>query len=327
MPGMDGSKRILVTGANGFIGKALCGKLVSDGWLVNGAVRSGKAAQIAAGVTAVEIDGVHTDTDWEKALRAVDTVVHLAARVHVMKNETDDPLIACRKINVEGTENLARQAAAAGVRRFVFLSTVKVNGEESWGPFAETDTPAPVDSYGISKMEAERKLHQIAAETKMAVVILRAPLVYGPGVKANFLKLLQTVDRGTPLPFAGVKNQRSLIYIENLVDAIAACIRHPNASGQTYLVSDGDDVSTPELIRMLSASLHKPPRVFTVPGLCLYIAGRLAGKGPTMDRLIGSLTVDTSKIRAELGWTPPFTLAKGIEETVAWFRGCDASSR
>jgi nucleoside-diphosphate-sugar epimerase len=327
MLGMDESKRILVTGANGFIGKALCGRLVSDGWLVNGAVRSAKAAQVVSGVTAVEIDGVDTDTDWGKALLAVDTVVHLAARVHVVRDDTADPLIAYRKINVAGTDNLARQAVAAGVRRFVFLSTVKVNGEESWGPLTETDTPAPVDSYGISKMEAERKLHRIAAATKLAVVILRAPLVYGPGVKANFLKLLQTVERGTPLPFAGVKNQRSLIYLENLVDAIVACIRHPNASGQTYLVSDGDDVSTPELIRMIAASLHKPPRIFAVPGLCLYIAGRLAGKGPTMDRLIGSLTVDTSKIRADLGWAPPFTLAKGIEETVAWFRGFDASSR
>jgi nucleoside-diphosphate-sugar epimerase len=176
-------------------------------------------------------------------------------------------------------------------------------------------------------MEAELKLRKIAAETEMAVVILRPPLVYGPGVKANFLKLLQTVDRSMPLPFAGVKNQRSLIYVENLVDAIAACVRHPNAPGQTYLVSDGKDVSTPELIRMISAFLHKTPRLFSVPELCLHIASRLTGIGPTMDRLIGSLTVDTAKITEELDWRPPFTLQEGLEETVAWYRGTDNSKR
>lgn len=318
---------VFITGARGFIGSALCKKMRSAGYSVIGAQSSAKYPSPQDGIKHLAVDLTDQNIRWESLLTGVEAVIHLAARVHVMKNDIADPLAAYRKINVEATEHLARESARCGVKRFVFLSTAKVNGELSWGPFTETDTPAPVDSYGISKMEAERKLHQIAAETKMAVVILRAPLVYGPGVKANFLKLLQTVDRGTPLPFAGVKNQRSLIYVENLVDAIVACIRHPNASGQTYLVSDGEDVSTPELIRMISASLHKSPRLFTVPGLCLHIAGRLAGKGPAMDRLIGSLNVDTSKIRAELGWTPPFTLAKGIEETVAWFRGFDASSR
>ena len=273
----------------------------------------------------IAIDLTDSNIKWDSLLPGIDVVIHLAARVHVMKKNTADPLAAYRRINVHGTEKLARQAAALGVKRFVFLSTVKVNGEESWRPYTETDTPAPVDSYGISKMEAELRLRKIAAETGMAVVILRPPLVYGPGVKANFLKLLQTVDRRMPLPFAGVKNQRSLIYVENLVDAIVACVRHPNAPGQTFLVSDGKDVSTPDLIRMMSALLHKSPRLFSVPGLCLHIASRLTGKGPVMDRLIGSLTVDTAKIREELDWRPPFTLQEGIEETVAWFRGIGKS--
>ena len=317
--------KVFVTGANGFIGKALCKRLLCENSIVFGAVRNGKVSQVSPGVAAVEIGDINKTTNWSDALSEADFVVHTAARVHTLNDPSHDPLTAYRKVNVQGTEHLARESAKSGVKRFIFLSSVKVNGEESWKPYTETDTPAPVDSYGISKMEAELKLRKVAVETGMAVVILRPPLVYGPGVKANFLKLLQTVDRGTPLPFAGVKNQRSLIYVENLVDAIVACVRHPNASNQTYLVSDGGDVSTPELIRMMSALLHKRPRLFSVPGLCLHIASRIAGKGPTIDRLIGSLTVDTAKITQELGWSPPFTLVEGLEETVAWFRGIGSS--
>ena len=295
--------------------------MLSEGWSVIGAQRSPTSSIPQGGMKHVAIDLTDQNIKWDSLLPGVDVVIHLAARVHVIEKNTADPLAAYRKINVHGTEKLARHAAALGVKRFVFLSTVKVNGEESWMPYTETDAPAPVDSYGISKMEAELKLRKIAAETGMAVVILRPPLVYGPGVKANFLKLLQTVDRGMPLPFAGVKNQRSLIYVGNLVDAIASCVRHPNAPGQTYLVSDGKDVSTPELIRMISALLHKSPQIFSVPELCLHVAARLTGKGPAMDRLIGSLTVDTAKITEELDWRPPFTLQEGLEKTVAWFRG------
>ena len=313
-------KTVLVTGANGFIGSVLCSRLLTEKWNVSGTVRTAGYSTVQ-GVKSVIIGDINAVTDWGAALKGIDTVVHLAARVHVMKNNAADPLTAYRKINVNGTENLARQAAELGVKRFVFLSTVKVNGEGYWRPYTETDRPAPVDSYGISKMEAELTLRKIAAETGMAVVILRPPLVYGPGVKANFLKLLQTVDRGTPLPFAGVKNKRSLIYVENLVDAIAACVRHPNAPGQTFLVSDGKDISTPELIRLISDLLNKSPRLFSFPELCLYIASRLIGKGPAMDRLIGSLTVDTTKITEELDWRPPFTLSEGLEKTIAWFRG------
>ena len=316
---------VFITGAGGFIGSVLCEKMISGGFSVIGAQRSPITSIPQRGMKHIAIDLTDSNIKWDSLLPGIDVVIHLAARVHVMKKDTADPLAAYRRINLHGTEKLARQAAALGVKRFVFLSTVKVNGEESWRPYTETGTPAPVDSYGISKMEAELRLRKIAAETGMAVVILRPPLVYGPGVKANFLKLLQTVDRRMPLPFAGVKNQRSLIYVENLVDAIVACVRHPNAPGQTFLVSDGEDVSTPDLIRMMSALLHKSPRLFSVPGLCLHIASRLTGKGLMMDRLIGSLTVDTAKIREELDWRPPFTLQEGIAETVAWFRGIGKS--
>ena len=318
---------VFVTGAGGFIGSTLCKTMRSAGYSVIGVHRSAKSASPQNGIEHLSIDLMDQNIRWDSLLTGIEFVVHLAARVHVMKDNSTDPLAAYRKINVAATENLARHAAAMGVKRFVFMSSVKVNGEENWRSYTESDTPAPLDSYGISKMEAELTLRKIAAETGMAVVILRSPLVYGPGVKANFLKLLQTVDRRIPLPFAGVKNQRSLIYVENLVDAIVACLRHPNAPGQTFLVSDGKDVSTPELIRMMSAMLHKSPRLFSVPGLCLHVASRLTGKGPVMDRLIGSLTVDTMKIKEELDWRPPFNLQEGLAETVAWFRGIGSSTQ
>lgn len=289
-------------------------------WNVSGTVRSAENYSFVQGVKSVIIGDVSAATDWGADLQGIDTVVHLAARVHVMKDSSVEPLQAYREVNVQGTERLARQAADAGVNRFIFLSTVKVNGEENRKTYTESDRPSPMDSYGISKMEAELKLRKIAAETGMAVVILRPPLVYGPGVKANFLKLLQTVDRRMPLPFAGVKNQRSLIYVDNLVDAIVSCVLHPNAPGQTFLVSDGKDVSTPELIRMIAAALQKQPRLFRFPPLALYIAGRLTGKGPAVDRLIGSLTVDTGKIKNELGWTAPFTLEEGLQNTAFWYK-------
>ena len=313
-------KAVLITGANGFIGSVLCSRLVAEKWNVSGTVRSAENYSSVQGVKSVIIGDIDTATDWNAALQGIDTVVHLAARVHVMKDSSAEPLQAYREVNVYGTERLALQAADAGVNRFIFLSTVKVNGEENRKAYTESDRPSPMDSYGISKMEAELKLRKIAAETGMAVVILRPPLVYGPGVKANFLKLLQTVDRRIPLPFAGVKNKRSLIYVDNLVDAIVSCVLHPNAPGQTFLVSDGKDVSTPELIRMIAAALQKQPRLFRFPPLALYIAGRLTGKGPAVDRLIGSLSVNTGKIKNELGWTAPFTLEEGLQNTAFWYK-------
>ena len=318
-------KSVLVTGANGFIGSILCNRLVVEKWNVSGSVRSEKNYLLVQGVKNVIIGDVNAVTDWNAALQGIDTVVHLAARVHVMKDSSTEPLQAYRKVNVKGTENLACQAAELGVKRFIFLSTVKVNGEENRKAYTESDRPSPMDSYGISKMEAEKIISDIDVKTGMETVILRPPLVYGPGVKANFLRLLRVVDRGIPLPLASTKNQRSMIYVENLVDAILQCMRNPYAAGQTYLVSDRQNVSTPELIRMIAAALQKGPRLFRFPPLALYIIGRLTGRGPAVDRLIGSLTVDTGKIRNELGWTAPFTLEEGLRNTAFWYKSIKKS--
>ena len=313
--------KVFVTGANGFIGMALCKRLISENFIVFGAVRNRRVSQVLPGVAAVEIGDIDNNTNWGAALSETDFVVHAAARVHMMYDPVSEPLKAYRKVNVQGTENLARQAAELGVKRFIFLSSVKVNGEENGKAYTESDTPFPMDSYGISKMEAEKIITDISVKTGMETVILRPPLVYGPGVKANFLRLLRVVDRGIPLPLASTKNQRSMIYVENLVDAILQCMRNPYAAGQTYLVSDGQNVSTPGLIRMIAAALQKQARLFRFPPLALYMAGRLTGQGPAVDRLIGSLTVDTGKIRNELGWTAPFTLEEGIKNTAFWYKG------
>jgi nucleoside-diphosphate-sugar epimerase len=313
-------KTVLVTGANGFIGSVLCSRLLAEKCTVSGTVRSAENYSLVQGFKSVIIGDVKAVTDWCAALQGIDTVVHLAARVHVMKDSSVEPLQAYREVNVQGTERLARQAADRGVKRFIFISTVKVNGEENKKAYTESDPPSPLDAYGISKMEAEKALTNISVKTGMEVVILRPPLVYGPGVKANFLKLLGLIDRGIPLPLGSANNQRSLIYVENLVDAVIECISHPAAAGQTYLVNDRQDVSTPELICMIAAALQKQPRLFRFPPLALFIAGRLSGKGPAVDRLIGSLTVDTAKIKNELGWAPPFTLEEGLHKTAFWYK-------
>ncbi len=318
--------RVLVTGASGFVGRELCACLEAGEHEVVRAARQprGEGGDVIVG-------DIGLDTDWRFALtpspsplgrgESVDVVVHLAARVHVMHDEATDPLAEFRKVNVEGTLNLARQAAAAGVRRFVFLSSVKVNGEGRDVPYRETDAAAPQDAYAVSKWEAEQGLMAIAQETGMEVVILRPPLVYGPGVGANFLRLLRMVERGVPLPLGAIDNRRSLLYLGNLVDAIALCLAHPAAANRTYLVADGEDVSTPELIRRLAALMGGPARLWPVPPGLLELAGKLVGKSAEVQRLLGSLAVDSGAIRRELGWQPPFTLEEGLAETVRWYRG------
>jgi nucleoside-diphosphate-sugar epimerase len=313
--------KILVTGATGFVGKALCKRIASNGWHVRGVVRSAEqAANLSAGVEVVQMESIGADTDWSDALAGVDTVVHLAARVHVMQDNATDPLSAFRLVNVAGTERLARMAAINGVKRFVYISSVKVNGEGCEKPFTEHDIPAPDDPYGVSKYEAEQVLHKVAEDTGLEVVILRPPLVYGPEVKANFLSLFKIVDRGIPLPLASINNHRSLIYLENLVDAIITCINYPKAAGQTYLVSDDADISTPELIRRVAAVLGRPARLFPFPPSLMRFAGRLFGKGDAVERLVSSLTIDSSKIRRELGWKPPYTMEQGMKEAGEWFK-------
>ena len=313
-------KRVLVTGSNGFIGHALIKKMLSENWLVKGTVRS-KSYYIEplTGLDLLPIESVGPNTDWSEPLIGVDCVVHLAARVHIVVNDTHDPLTLFREVNVAGTERLALEAASANVRRFIFMSSVKINGEGRSTPYNERDIQQPQDAYSISKWEAEKIINKIGEQTGMETVIIRSPLVYGPHVKANFSRLLNLVESGLPLPLASVNNRRSLIYIGNLVDAIVACIKNPKASGQTYFVSDGDDVSTPELIRRLGYALERPVRLFPFPLFMLKMVGRFSGKRVEIDRLLGSLMVDSSKIQRDLDWKAPFTMEQGLRETAKWY--------
>lgn len=311
----------LVTGANGFVGQALCAELLRRGLAVRGAVR-GQASSIPPMARATVVGGITIDTDWSAALDGVEMVIHLAARVHVMHESAADPLAEFRSVNTAGTEHLARCAAASGVKRMVYVSSIKVNGEQTCGgqKFSETDTPAPQDPYGVSKWEAEQALQRVASETGLEVVIVRPPLVYGPGVKGNFAQMLNVVSRGIPLPFASLRNQRSLLYLGNLVDALITCATHPAASGQTYLVCDGEDVSTPDLLRQLAVAMGAPSRLLPCPATLLRLAGKLAGKSQQVERLLGSLQVDGDKIRRDLNWVPPYLLQQGLQATAEWYR-------
>ena len=307
---------VLITGAGGFIGSALCEKISAEGRQVRGTFRSEiDVSRLPNGVEAVSIASIDSDTKWNDALTGIDTVVHLAARVHVMDDVSSNPLTEYRKVNVEGTKCLAVAAANAGVKRFIFISSIKVNGEGRAAAYTEDDEEAPEDSYGVSKWEAEQELHKISDTTGIEVVILRPPLVYGPGVKANFMRLFKIVEHGIPLPLSSIKNRRSFIYLGNLIDAIITCMTNPNAAGKTYLVSDGEDVSTPELIRMIGAVFRRRALLLPVPVCIMRMAGRITGKYDEVERLIGSLTVDISKICKELEWKPPYTMEHGLRET------------
>jgi len=312
---------ILVTGATGFVGRYFCAGLVADGWLVRGAVRSDKDPQrLPPGVEPAIVGSIGPDTEWSQALAGVDIVVHLAARVHVMADSVADPLTEYRLVNTAGTERLAREAARAGVKRLVFLSSIKVNGEETTEPLTHESPTNPSDPYGVSKWEAEQALRRIEDETGLEVVVVRPPLVYGPGVKANFLSMMRVVQRGVFLPLGSVSNRRSLVFLGNLADALAVCATHPVAAGKTYFVSDGDDVSTPELVRRVARCLGKPARLFPCPPSLVRLAGRMSGKKAAIDRLLCSLVVDSGKIRQDLGWQPPFTLEEGLRVTGEWFQ-------
>lgn len=312
---------ILVTGATGFIGRFLCKQLLADGLRVRGTLRElAPKSSLAEGVEPAIIQALGPDTTWGDALVGIGTVMHLAARVHIMGDPLVNPLAEFRRVNVEGTIHLAREAAKAGVRRLVFISSIKVNGEETVIPYT-SDSPAdPSDPYGISKWEAEQALRKIEAETGLEVVVVRPALVYGPGVKANFLKLIDIVSRGIPLPLASINNKRSLIYVGNLVDALTICAMHPAAAGQSYLVSDGEDVSTPELIRRIAKALCVPVRLLPFPLQLIELAGKLTGKSGAVTRLKGSLAVDNSKIKFELDWQPPLTMEEGLRVTSDWFQ-------
>lgn len=313
--------RFLITGANGFVGKPLCAELLRQGHSICAAVRSANSPVENAEVRAIgSIDG---ETDWTDALLGVDIVIHLAARVHVMKDTAVDPLAEFLKVNLYGTSNLAQQAARAGVKRFVYVSSIKVNGEETQGrrSYTEQDIPAPQDPYGISKWQAEQALRRIAQETGLEIVIVRPPLVYGPGVKGNFISLLAAIDRGIPLPLAGANNVRSLVYVGNLVDALIACATRPAAAGQTYLVSDGEDVSTAMLVEKIAKALGRNSRAFYFPPGLLRAVATLLGRAEQIDRLFGSLRVSDQKIRSELAWVPPYSMEQGLRATAEWYRG------
>ena len=310
--------RVLVTGATGFVGRALCPALKQAGHQVSAAVRNPNAPGIPDGVTVHAISDIGPGTDWGEALADADAVIHLAARAHVMKDSAADPSAEFNRVNADGTARLAQAAAKAGIGRFVYLSTIKVMGERSDAPLRETDTPRPEDAYGISKLVGEQALTVAAADTGLEPVILRPPLVYGPGVKGNFLSLLKLCQAAPPLPFAAVDNKRSIIYLGNLVDAICICLTAEKAAGETYFVRDGEDLSTPALIRHVSAALDRPARLFPAPDGILRLAGAITGKSQAISTLLSDLQVNNQKILGQLGWNPPFNVVQGLKETAAW---------
>ena len=309
---------ILVTGATGFVGSALVSRLARDGIDTRACVRR-ENITLPASIHSVRVGDLTGNADWSHVLTGASVVVHATARVHVMNDTATDPLVEFRLVNVQGTLNLARQAAAIGVRRFVFISSIKVNGEATarGSAFFADDVPAPLDPYGVSKMEAEQGLQEIAAKTGMEVVIIRPPLVYGPGVKANFAALLRAVQRGWPLPLGAVHNQRSLVALDNLVDFIVTCITHPQAANQTFLISDGQDLSTTELVRGMAQAAGVSARLLPVPVWALQAGATLLGKGDAVQRLCGNLQVDISKARTLLGWVPPVSVNEGLRRAVA----------
>jgi len=319
------TERVLVTGANGFVGKVVCRRLIEAGYTPRAGLRDVKLWPALQATTPglddyAKIGDLGANPDLRLALKDVSAVVHLAARVHLMYDNALDPLNEYRRVNVRGTAVIARAAAAEGVRRFVFVSTVKVNGESTTGrPFTEGDLPAPQDPYAVTKWEAEEALRCVSAETGLEVVIIRPPLVYGPGVRANFLRLMRLVERGLPLPLPNTNNRRSLIGVENLADCLIRCVTHLGAVNHTFMVSDGQDVSTRELVVRLAPLLGRSARFLPVPELALRLAARLVGKQSAIDRLLGSLEIDSNKVRRTLEWEPPITLGCGLEATALWY--------
>ncbi|MES2353044.1 MAG: SDR family oxidoreductase [Pseudomonadota bacterium] len=317
--------KILVTGATGFVGQALCRSLFQEGHSLRLAVRHEDDRAHALGKAVRSplycVGDINATTNWNAALQGIEAVIHLAALVHQMDKSALPSLADYRAVNREGTAHLARSAVNAGVRRLLFLSSIKVNGEITTDqPFTEACVPAPEDPYGISKWEAEQALAGIARDSGLEVVVLRPTLMYGAGVKGNFLRLMSAVNRRLPLPLGAIRNKRSLLYLGNLIDAITLSINSPQAAGKTFLVSDGEDYSTSELILALAKALKVRPILLPVPPFAIRITGKIMNKNAEVHRLLSSLQVDSRKIRTELAWTPRFRLADGIEQTAAWFR-------
>ena len=314
-------QKILVTGANGFIGKMVCAELLARGFEVTAAVRKVPADGNvnSAGLRFVGVGNVDADTCWDTALAGCSGVIHLAARAHILNDEVADPLAAFRATNVAGTLQLARCAARAGVARFVFVSSVGVNGNQNERPFTESDTPLPAEPYAVSKLEAELALQTDALGEAMKLVIVRPPLVYGPGCPGNFLRLLKLLSTRIPLPFGAMRNKRSFIGIWNLADFLATCLVHDKAGGHVFLISDLEDVTLPDLLRGLALGMGRTVPLFSVPPGWLATLAGMAGKGAMFDKLGGSLTVDASRAHTVLGWTPPVSLSEGLQRTGRWY--------
>lgn len=314
--------KILITGATGFVGQALTAALLKDGHDICALVREKKNIFPSSVKQAVTGDLSQLDPSLiEKIFEGVDVVIHSAARAHVMNDTASDPLTEFRKVNLEGTMTLARQSAEAGVKRFIFISSIKVNGEATilGKPFTADDEPGPVDPYGISKAEAEQALLELAASSKLEAVIIRPVLVYGPGVKANFRSLMNWLNNSIPLPLGLIRNKRSLVALDNLVDLVITCVGHPAAVNQVFLVSDGEDLSTTELLRRVGRALDKPARLLPVPAWLISLLATLVGKRGISERLLGSLQVDISKTQDLLGWAPPVSVDEALKKTVQSF--------
>lgn len=314
--------KVMVTGANGFVGKALCQQLVKGhDDIVIAAVRSSN--QAPEGTIPFICGDINNFTKWDRGLTGIDTVIHLAGRAHVMKESSSDPLSLYREVNTQGTIALAKQAAASSVRRLIYISTIKVCGEGQRSihdrPFNEAHNPDIQDPYALSKWEAEQALIDIAESSQMEIVIIRPPLIYGPGVKANFFQLMDAINKGLPMPVAGIRNRRDMVYVGNLVDAIINCIDNPEAANKTFVLADDKGASTPQLVKHIAQAFDKPVRLIWVPISLLSLAGTITGKKKVIDRLCDSLIIDDQKIRQELGWKPPYSIQHGIKETVKWF--------
>ncbi len=313
-----------MTGATGLVGRVVCRHLLGRGFAVRACLQFADERPLLTDLRGPidfhYLGDIAANPDWEEAIEGVDAIVHLAARVHVTQDTAAETTDEYRSVNVGGTERLAWIAAQRGVRRLVFASSVKVNGERTrQRPFDEADPPDPQDPYAISKWEAEKALRSLAAKTRLEIVIVRPPLVYGPGVRANFLRLMWLVERGVPLPLPDTKNQRSLIGVENLADFLALCVSHPGAANQTFMVSDGEDVSTRELVARLARALGRSARFLPVPEFAVQLAARLAGKEATVHKLLGSLVISSDAARQRLGWKPPVTLDSGLAATARWY--------
>jgi len=313
--------RILITGGSGFVGQALCPRLIEAGHHVTISTRNKTHTPITDALEYCQVGSLGPDTDWTEALSGIDLVIHLAARVHIMNDTASDPETEFQKTNSEATRNLAEQAAKVGVKQFIFLSTIKVNGEETdITSFKSTDIPYPADAYGRSKHDAERHLKAISEESELNYTIFRPPLMYGPDVRGNFLSLLKLCDKSLPLPFENIENNRSLLFVGNLAEAILQSISATAAQNATFLISDGDDLSTPDLVRHLAQALGKPARLFPFPTGLIRLAAGLIGKSGAVNRLFGSLQVDNSAICQALDWTPPYNMVQSFKQTADWYR-------